>query len=714
MPFDGTLLDQILQHPDMASFVGAIPQGQVQNPLAPNTPVSSPDQVGDDSMSQAPVETPAGGSQRVGASAERRGYSGAVNDQLNARMPREARDEAAAVAAARSGQAGETAATQKYGEMGQNALVAKSTAEQGQAAAQSQGDAAMARLHQHASITESMAAAHAAAMTGQYRANLEADLTKVRAMRVNSGQLFRDMTGTETLGSAMALFAQGFLGTRGVQVDARGALQYWVERSVSDQEDRIRQGQENVQSDKMLWDMARTQSHDDQEVRDRVYAYTLAQAQAEIKAQTDSYGSALAKANGDAAQAALGMDLNAKLAEITDRYDKKAQEAAKFVWTKHIDLAKLSVEQTRASAEMERARREGKGPGLTISDTHGIKTVDPQTGRATVTNIVDPSYKPDQVEKLRTQAAGVSSTNESLRRLGTHIDDLGGRVYGGAGHAMFQGTDKEMLLAERNRLAQDIAYTKWGSRSGSKYDQEVERQLVAIDTMTQRADAPRILNDYVQEQIGTEQQELAQHTFTVDQARQRGWVGPDEGLEGAPVGAGQSWSQPERVLSANTARPPAPATSGTQYLLGNMMVPGGQDKPRTAEASSAVYDLADIAEGRKPVHSSEFSTAGAIRPRPLDEFTGKTISPDQQVGAYRALAAYASGQIKGGTNNEVRAMAEETLKRVDKERADAGLPAMPKLSVQDLAGFDPAEDDSAVAPVETGESSLEDSIPESF
>lgn len=689
MPFDGSLLDQILGHPEMAGFVNG---GQV-DPNAQATedaaygaagaqPYVPPSQA-------APVSTPSDalpGTQPVNQSAavSRSGYSEGVHQQLEKKMPAEARAEADAAAKARVGESADRAQVLEYGNQGADALRRKATAEAGQAAATAQGDLAMARLHQHFSITESMAAAHAAAMTAQYRAGLESDLAKVRALRVNSGQLMKDMTGTERLGSAAALFAQGFLGTRGIQTGSREALQYWIERSVSDQEAAVRNGQAMVESDKMLWDMARAQSHDDQEARDRVAAYLTAQAQAEIKAQVDSYGSALATANGDAAVAALGMDLNAKLAQITDRYDQKAQAAAAFVWNKYKFNVQMSMESRRISA-ME---NKGKGTGgIPLAITHGVRTVDPKTGRAVVTNIIDPSYKPNQVEGIRNKIAAVSATNESLRKLSDHIAEIG-RVYGGVGHATFQSTEKEMLIGERDRLAQDIAYAKWGARSGSKYDQEVERQIVRIDTMTQRADAQRILADYVTEQISGAQQDLAQHTVTVDKARELGWDVGD--LEGAPVDQPGSWSQNEKIDQSNKAWPTPAATSFSQYLVGNMMVPGAQDANPDQHAYDAARDLETIAEGGKPTHSLEFNTSGALRPKPLDELKGKP-TPDQQRDAYFALAAYASGQIKGGTNNYMRGFAESKLDAIDRERRAKGLPAFERPTVQDLAGFEPAD-----------------------
>lgn len=734
---DPQLLDQLLGHPAWQALqsqlgsMGAQPAAPSPDQGGQPAPADTTSQDGEpastptalpDTNSNVPATGPAvqKAQEGVKVAQEKRGVNFDTQKKLQGQMPAVQQQMNAAEAGARAGEQPELQAQQATSQQAMGAAQELSTAQQGQATAQAQGDVAMSRLNSHLASMEQLAAAHAQAQTAQYRANLEGDIARVRAMRVNSGQLLQNMTGGEQFGTAIALFAQGFLGARGIQTGAREALSYWVDRNVADQEAAIRNGDKMVDNDRMLWDMARAQSHDDMEARDRVAAYITAQAQAEIKSTVDSYGSAIARANGDAAVASLQQDLNNRMATIVDRYDQKAHQASQAVWQQHAFNVTASIESTKASAEMIKARAEA-GKGQPVPGSNLVYDID--TGKPVGKFL--PGVPPEEQVKIRARAAAAQALTANLQELDKFQADVG-PVYAGTGKGMLSSADSLRLQALRDKIAWNYLHAMSGAQV-TVQEWERAKSIIPIDTVTWRGDAHKTLQQFVQGTVRDAQYDLSSNTTKyLTQADLVGAL-PPPNIGGQNVGG-------KDLAGANNALAPAPVPTVAKKLAGSVMTAALESNPQDDVPATPTYlkvegqakgsglspisgmerqqevaldGLAEMASGQK------VNPASAVRTQDLSfalKGNKNAPDPDMQSSAWAALQAIAEGMGSDHIDRESRDHAEKLIDWVQSQRQDSGLPPLQPLSTQDLADINFFKEDEPaskpLAPATTPDNGL--------
>ena len=189
------------------------------------------------------------------------------------------------------------------------------------------------------------------------RAKMQQDVLALSHMEINPAAGQDTASGVV---STVALFAQGFLAARyGIQTNAQGVLDNWVNRTIQMQQDKIARGEKLVQADQVMWDMARSEAVDQQDELNRVQALLLGRA----KAQTALTGSMFL---GDAAKLDTAKQTAAIDAALNNAYDAIAKQTLD---THTALLGGMRETAAQAAAAARYSRSSSTSFGLTPNPT---------------------------------------------------------------------------------------------------------------------------------------------------------------------------------------------------------------------------------------------------------------------------------------------------------------------------------------------------------
>jgi hypothetical protein len=163
---------------------------------------------------------------------------------------------------------------------------------------------------------------------GDYQGQLAA----VRQLALSSGNPYDSMSQGQAIGLAGAEFAQGFLAAQGIHIDVSGQIDRFVDRSIQQHQQQIENMRTSANDQLHLYDVARQNSMDDAEARQRYGGFVVAALQAQIQANANRYQSNLANAQAATAIAALQVKAdqyqNGLIAGYQQRADQRQREAA--------------------------------------------------------------------------------------------------------------------------------------------------------------------------------------------------------------------------------------------------------------------------------------------------------------------------------------------------------------------------------------------------
>lgn len=391
-----------------------------------------------------------------------------------------------------------------------------------------------ARLASMFAAAESTAAGLAAERTSAYRARYEQSLQAAAAMSVKPGL---DFSAGEGVMAAGALFAQGFLNAKGVPVaDVSGIINKMVDRNIALQQDKIRRGERLAEGQRQLWEMARVESSDDSETRQRMRGLMLAQAAASMEASTAQFGSKLALAKGQESAAAIRADLNKQLSTITDRYFTqymKQSELALDQWKAEMTNSQESRRLNIAQQEVNQKANIGKNSpeaNLIFDVTKSGK------GRAIAKFL--PGTPPEKMTEIRIRSAKQASFLDRVDKYHVLADEAG-KVYGGWGKALANDDFAKRAIAWRNGLVADYTYAKTGAQS-SEPEAQRHASRIPLNATLDRDGANtlhRVMGDMEAEVADAMDHEVGAVSIPLS---------ADEAA-GAPHGAVGTWGRPEAL-----------------------------------------------------------------------------------------------------------------------------------------------------------------------
>lgn len=226
---------------------------------------------------------------------------------------------------------------------------------------------------------------------GDYQTQLAA----VRQLSASTGNPYQGMSGGQQLGLAGAEFAQGFLAAQGIHIDVSGQIDRWVDRSIATHQQQIANGMTLANDQLHLYDVARQNSMDDAEARQRYAGFVVAGLQSQIQANANRYQSNLA--NAQAAQAIAQLQVkadqyqNGVIAGYQARADARRRDAATAAAAQmHAGIEQWNAETERRVKEAKAGLLGGAAGGAAgaagpdyISDPSDVQykdVVDPNTG----------------------------------------------------------------------------------------------------------------------------------------------------------------------------------------------------------------------------------------------------------------------------------------------------------------------------------------------
>lgn len=365
-------------------------------------------------------------------------------------------------------------------------------------------------IHETAAQMEQQAAAESKAERAQYTSAYKEQLAGVKALAMQSGNPYAQMSGGEALGLAAAHFAQGFLAARGVQIDVAGQVDRWVDRSIREHQQKIQNMREGAQDQLHLYEIARQTSQDDWEARQRVRGFMIEGLKQRIVTEASRFNSSIANAKAQEAVAKLDIEAQATEMAIGQRFEQQQfqqkQQAIQIAQHKgSLAVQWYSAQTARKEAEARvaaaKAKKDEKAWSSKIADPFDVKK--DKDGKA----ISGGKYKwavdthaPDGIQSKAAEAATNVSAYYSEMRTG--LDRL--RELRVAAKAAMKGPDSYRALtsqayreyeAQKNYLTELTQQKITGAAAPEEQAKRI-RKWLADDNLLEEGSNEKLLEGF--------------------------------------------------------------------------------------------------------------------------------------------------------------------------------------------------------------------------
>src|SRR5574338_251137 len=147
-----------------------------------------------------------------------------------------------------------------------------------------------------AAALEQQLAGEAHAERAGYIAAYKEQLAVVKQLAMQSGNPINQLSRGEAFGLAGAQFAQGFLAAQGINIDVAGQVDRWVDRSIQEHQMKIANARASADDQLHLYQIARQNSQDEWEARQRYRGFVIAGLQTAIQLNAQRFQSDVAMA----------------------------------------------------------------------------------------------------------------------------------------------------------------------------------------------------------------------------------------------------------------------------------------------------------------------------------------------------------------------------------------------------------------------------------
>lgn len=284
-------------------------------------------------------------------------------------------------------------------------------------------------FYKGAAELEQRLAGEAQAERASYISAYKEQLAVVQQLALQSGNPMTKLSGGEALGLAGAQFAQGFLAAQGIQIDVSGQVDRWVDRSIQEHQMKIANARDVANDQLHLYEIARQNSQDDWESRQRYRGFVIAGLQSAIGLNASRFQSGIAMARAQENIARLQVEADATERAIGDAHFTRVQQYQ----AQQFDRAFKTGSLAREDARIALARRqqdweespnnpknkpkpgEGPPPQFVIGDPEGLKNPDG-------TPMVDDRGNVIQVNRWRMRADVASDPVLARKRYEEGVD----------------------------------------------------------------------------------------------------------------------------------------------------------------------------------------------------------------------------------------------------------------------------------------------------
>lgn len=640
-------------------------------PVAPQPPAPVP-------LQPSPLPAPPPG-QSYGVN---QGESGFATPRYQAVTATQGRLGAQQAAAAESAQAGAAEESRRAAALaGDQAAGAQGVfdVQSEQEAAHAEHYREQARMASMFAAAESTAQGLAMERTTGYRARYEQALSAAHAMSLKPGL---DASPTDSVGMGVALFAQGFLGAQGVPVaDVRGMVNQMIDRRMDLQMEQIRRGERLAESQRVLWDMARSEADDESEARDRMRGLMMAQAASQMEATTAQFGSRLATAKGQAAAADIRAELSKHLGQISDRYFQRYMTQSGLAldqWKAEVNASmesrRIGLDARRVAVEEKKAGQGASGLGDVVFD------VTESGGREAKWQFI-PGLGDAKKGELLDRMAGKATFLANLRELRGMAAEAGTQ-YNGWGNAMAN----EAFAKRVRNITSGLSASYVRAMSGATATDNERKTLadrLPINGILQR-DGDRFvregLSDFQAEVIRETQNTIGQFATDIPAGS------PLSGLKGGSP----SWGGAEQVEADVIRSGRGEEKTPVQSALERVLIPNAQK-----EAESAPVSDLWRAVGNQPRTHVDTTQVGGLGANPTAETMPgwatalediyRVAGDPWGVGTDRSQEAYnALANVEQSSNDpEQRDYANDLMWLIIRDRDERGLP---RPTVSDFSG----------------------------
>jgi hypothetical protein len=202
---------------------------------------------------------------------------------------------------------------------------------------------------------EQRLAGEARAEREKYLTAYQEQLAGVRQLAATSGNPLGQLSKSQSVGLAGAQFAQGFLAARGIHIDVTGQIDRWVDRSIAEHQQAIQNARTSAQDQLHLYEIARQNSQDDWESRQRYRGFVIQGLQTSIQANASQFQSQIAIAKAKEQVARLQIDADATARQIGDAHFARVNQMMQTEYNRAHGQGLLSIEQSKLALERDKA-----------------------------------------------------------------------------------------------------------------------------------------------------------------------------------------------------------------------------------------------------------------------------------------------------------------------------------------------------------------------
>lgn len=339
-----------------------------------------------------------------------------------------------------------------------------------------------ARQEQEAS---SLAKVSSAEFVNKYQQQLAA----VRALSVNIAGPLAKLSTAEMGGLSLAMFAQGFLAAQGININVGGQVDKWVERSIREQERQIQQGEAAAQDTLNLWHIARQNSADDLEARQRYRGFVIEGLKAQTEFQAARFQSRLATAQSKVTLANLDTEATINEINMAKAHEDRVFKQKQWETQTAFELARVNLESQRLQLEKDRdANRNKDQPKFQI-------IIDPSDGKA---KWIVREDRINAGEDAKLAAKAQADYDKVDKQVKAAIEFRSKHAESTWGHLkIFDRIPeaKRQYEAMVDRLATEMSRAYFGTRASDKEFERV-RKLVPFDKWYEGGDNEEIWTKY--------------------------------------------------------------------------------------------------------------------------------------------------------------------------------------------------------------------------
>ena len=365
-------------------------------------------------------------------------------------------------------------------------------------------------LYDEASRQEKEAAQVAKLAGAEFSNKYQQQLAAVRALSVNIAGPLAKLSTAEIGGVSLAMFAQGFLASQGININVSGQIDKWVERSIKEQERQIQQKEAEANDTLNLWHIARQNSADDLEARQRYRGFIIEGLKAQTEYQSARFQSRLASAQANVTKAHLDTEAALNEASMVKQHEARVFEQKKWETQTAFELAKVNLEQQRLELDKNKAANKGIKRQIII---------DPSDGKAKWIVTEDRINATDDAKvaaKAQAEYGRVDKqVKEAMEFRSKHAKDQWGHL-----NPIDRISEaKRQYEAMVERLSIEMGKTEFGTRASDKEAERIKK-LVPFDRWYQSGDNTNIWLKYREDLRSDFDQMMAAHTDAIPEEQQ--------------------------------------------------------------------------------------------------------------------------------------------------------------------------------------------------